>query len=148
MTRVGGRSNGGTYRPLEAKGHLDVRDVGEGFGVGAKDVGERGAVRARWLRVDDVLRVFETHAEKYLTVVRRRATNAAGAGEGVDLQLEDSGGQRLGWGGQRTGYQQERTELVLLHARESPRTHIVYKQTVKLQKELCVKAHVCSGQQG
>lgn len=86
----------GTYRPLEVEGHPDVRDVG-GFGVGAKDVGERGAVRARRLRAD-VLRVFETHAEKYLTVARRRATDAAGAGEGVDLQLEDSGGQRLGGG--------------------------------------------------
>lgn len=133
MTWVGGRSKGvasfGTYRPLEVEGHPDVRDVGEGFGVGAKDVGERGAVRARRLRVDDVLRVFETHAEKYLTVVRGRAANAAGAGEGVDLQLEDSGGQRLRGGqGQRTTYQQLRTKVLLLHARESPRTRVVYKQ--------------------
>lgn len=77
-------------------GDPDGRALGDGVGVGTKGVGERGAVGARRLRVDDVLRVFETHAEKYLTVERRGATHAAGAGEGVDLQLEYAGGEGLG----------------------------------------------------
>lgn len=84
-----------TYRPLEVKGHPDGRAPGDGVGVGAEDLGERGAVRARRLRVDDVLRVFETHAEKYLAVPGLVATDAAGAGERVDLQLEDPGGEGL-----------------------------------------------------
>lgn len=75
--------------------HPDGRALGDGVGVGAKDVGERCAVSARRLRADDVLRVFETHAEKYLAVARRGATNATGAGKGVDLQLEDAGGEGL-----------------------------------------------------
>lgn len=78
-----------TYRPLEVEGHPDGRALGDGVGVGAEDLGERVPVRARRLRADDVLRVFETHAEKYLTVPGRVATEVAGAGEGVDLQLED-----------------------------------------------------------
>lgn len=77
-------------------GDPDGCTLGDGVGVGSKGVGERGAVRARRLRVDDVLRVFETHAEKYLTFERRGATEAAGAGEGVDLQLEYAGGAGLG----------------------------------------------------
>lgn len=86
----------GTYRPFERDGDPDGCAVGDGVGVGPEGVGERGAVGARGLRVDDVLRVLETHAEKYLTVARRGATDAAGAGEGVDLQLEYSGGGGLG----------------------------------------------------
>lgn len=84
-----------TYRPLEVKGHPDGRALGDGVGVGAEDLCERGPVRARRLWVNDVLRVFEAHAEKYLAVPGRRATDAAGAGEGVDLQLEDPGGESL-----------------------------------------------------
>lgn len=82
-----------TYRPLEVKGHPDGRALGDGVGVSAEDLGERGAVCARRLRVDDVLRVLETHAEKYLAVLGLADT--AGAAEGVDLQLEDPGGEGL-----------------------------------------------------
>lgn len=93
-----------TYRPLEVKGHPDGRAPGDGVGVGAEDLGKRGAVRARRLRVDDILVVLEAHAEKYLAVPRLGETDAAGAGEGVDLQLEDPGGEGLrGEGGDREG---------------------------------------------
>lgn len=84
-----------TYRPLEVKGHPDGRAPGDGVGVGAEDLGERGAVSARRLRVDDVLRVLQAHAEKYLAVPGLVAADAAGAGEGVDLQLEDPGAEGL-----------------------------------------------------
>lgn len=92
-----------TYRPLEKKRHPDGRALGYGVRVGVQDLGERGAVGARRLRVDDVLRVFEAHAEKDLAVPGLVATDAAGAGEGVDLQLEDPGGERLREGGHRAG---------------------------------------------
>lgn len=84
-----------TYRPVELKGHPDGRAPGDGVGVGAEDVGERGAIRARRLHADDVLIVFEAHAEKYPAVTGRGATDAAGTGEGVDLQLKDPGGEGL-----------------------------------------------------
>ncbi len=83
-----------TYRPLEEKRHPDGRALGDGVGV--ECLSARGAVGARRLRTDDVLRVLEAHAEKYLAVSGRGATDAAGAGEGVDLQLEDPGGEGLG----------------------------------------------------
>lgn len=84
-----------TYRPLEVKRHPDGRALGDGVGVGAEDLSERGAVGARRLRVDDVLGMLETHAEKNLAVPGGGATDTAGAGEGVDLQLEDPGGESL-----------------------------------------------------
>lgn len=74
-----------TYRPLEVKGHPDGRALGNGDGVGTEDIGERGAVRARRLGVDYILRVFETHAEKYPTVSGLEAAFAAGGGQGLDL---------------------------------------------------------------
>lgn len=92
-----------TYRPLEVKGHPDGRAPGDGVGVGAEDLSERGPVRARGLRVDHVLRVFEAHPEKDLAVPGRVATDAPGAGEGVDLQLEDPGGEGLRGGGAERG---------------------------------------------
>lgn len=84
-----------TYRPLEVKGHPDGRALGDGVGVGAEDLCERGPVRARRLRVDDLLRVFETHTEKDLAFPGLVATHSAGAGEGLDLQLEEAGGEGL-----------------------------------------------------
>lgn len=84
-----------TYRPLEVKRHPDGRALGDGVGVGAEDLSERGAVGARRLRVDDVLGMLETHAEKNLAIRGGGATDTAGAGEGVDLQLEDPGGEGL-----------------------------------------------------
>ena len=79
-------------------GHPDGRALGDGVGVGVEDLGGRGAVRARRLRVDDVLRVLEADAEKDLAVPGLVGADAAGAGEGVDLQLEDPGGKGLRWG--------------------------------------------------
>lgn len=84
-----------TYRPLEGKRHSDGRALGDGVGVGVEDIRERVAVRARRLRVNNVLRVFEANAEKNQAVLRLSATDAAGAGEGVDLELENSGGESL-----------------------------------------------------
>lgn len=102
MIQRGRRVIPGTYRPLEVKRHRDGRAGGDGGGVGTEDLGQRGAVGAWRLRVDDVLRVLETHAEKYLTVLRRGPTDAAGTGEGVDLQLEEPGGEDLrGQGGRQ-----------------------------------------------
>lgn len=88
-----------TYRPLESDGHRDGRALGNRVGVGAKDVGERGAVCARRLRTDDVLPVFEAHAKKELAVPGLVATEATGAFEGVDLQFEGPSGDCLGRGG-------------------------------------------------
>lgn len=39
--------------------------------------------------------MFEAHAEKDLAALGRGATDAPRGGEGVDLQLEDSGGESL-----------------------------------------------------
>lgn len=93
-----------TYRPLEVERHPDGRARGDGFGVCAEDLRERGAVRARRLRVDNVLRVLEAHAEKHLAVPGLEAAGAVGAGEGVDFQLEDPGGEDLMRGERRFGY--------------------------------------------
>lgn len=84
-----------TYRPLEEKLHSYGLSLGDGVGVGVEDIRERFAVRARRLRLNNVLRVFEAHAEKNQAVLRLLATDAAGAGEGVDLELENSGGKSL-----------------------------------------------------
>lgn len=119
----GGDASRGTYRPLEVDGHPDGGALGDGVGVGTEGVGERGAVRARGLRVDDVLRVFETHAEKYLTLERR------GAREGVDLQLEHAGGEGLG--GQRGG---------TLSAGENGKPLQTYVCTHAKVSETCVKS--------
>lgn len=75
------------------KKHPDGRATGDGFGVRAEDVRERGPVRARGLRVDNVLRVFEANPEKDLAIPGLEATNSPRAGEGVDFQLKDSGGE-------------------------------------------------------
>lgn len=91
-----------TYRPLEVKGHPDGSALRDGFRVGAEDLGERGPVRARRLRVDNVLRVFETHTEKDLAFPGLVTAHTTGAAEGVDLQLEEAGGEGLrveGWRG-------------------------------------------------
>lgn len=69
-----------TYRPLEVKGHPDGRALGDGDGVGTENTSEPGAVRARRLGVDYILRVFETHAEKYPTVSGLVAADVAGGG--------------------------------------------------------------------
>lgn len=84
-----------TYRPLELKLHSYGLSLGDGVGVSVEDIRERFAVRARRLRLNNVLRVFEAHAEKNQAVLRLLATDAAGAGEGVDLELENSGGKSL-----------------------------------------------------
>lgn len=84
-----------TYRPFEVKRHSERRALGDGVGVGAQDLCERGAVRARRLRVNVVLRVFEAHAEKNEAALGLVGTDAAGAGEGIDLELEDSVGESL-----------------------------------------------------
>lgn len=89
-----------SYRPLEGERHRDGRAPGDGVWVGAEDLGERGAVGARRLRVVDVLRVLEAYAEKDVAVTGLVAANAAGAAEGVDLQLEDSRREGLFVGGQ------------------------------------------------
>lgn len=95
-----------TYRPLEEKRHSYGLSLGDGVGVGVEDIRERFAVRARRLRLNNVLRVFEAHAEKNQAVLRLLATDAAGAGEGVDLELENSGGKSL------RGQREERGHLV------------------------------------
>lgn len=69
-----------TYRPLEVKGNPDGLALGHGDRVGSEYVSEPGAVGARGLRVDHVLRVLQTHAEKYPTVPGLLAAEAAGSG--------------------------------------------------------------------
>lgn len=85
-----------TYLPLESNGHRDGRAFGNGIGVCTEDLSECGPIRARRLRVDDGLLVFEAHAEKKLAVAGLVATEASGVCEGVDLQFEGPAGECLG----------------------------------------------------
>lgn len=109
------------------KRHPDGRAAGDGVGVGAEDLGERGAVRARRLRVNDVLRVLEADAEEDLAVPGLVATDAAVAGERVDLQLEDPGGACLK-GGVGVGGRWERVTVL--------RVKLVQKQYQLIEKDI------------
>lgn len=69
------------------KRHSDGRAPRDGGDVCAEDFGKSHAVGARGLRADNVLRVLETHSEKYLAVPgpRFKFTHTPGAAERVNF---------------------------------------------------------------
>lgn len=72
----------------------DGSAAGDGRVVSPDHVRVSGSEGARWLGGDHVLRVFETDPEEDVTVPVSSAHALCGV-EGVDLQLEHSGGQNL-----------------------------------------------------